>query len=200
MRALAFAIVVLTSPHAIAKDDPTTSALALLKQAARCDDKTSPWRPWCIATEWSNGSNQMPAKTLVGITIELEDGKDVKQALRDRVSFSALAVGADGKVKLTFITPTAKGEDVMLADALMQVSAVFKGKAKTARLPNSLAGHLGGMKGTYKPEKTKIGWTWQGASAAEIRKVGNFWVVIERPAKGNGIFATVLTDAWEAKP
>jgi hypothetical protein len=30
-----------------------------------------------------------------------------------------------------------------------------------------------------------------------MRKVGPTWVVIETPAKKDGIFATVLTDAWE---
>jgi hypothetical protein len=200
MRKLTVITLLLCCTLAFAKDDPTASALARLRTAAKCEDKASPWRPWCIAADWSKGTAELPKGTLVGLTIQLEDGADAKQALSDRVSFVALAVGKDGKVKLTDIKPTAKGEDVMIAEVVMSAAAVFKGKAKTAQVPKDLAGYIKGLQGTYKAEKNAIEWTWQGQSAAKLRKVGAFWVVIETPAKGNGIFATILTDAWEAKP
>ncbi len=71
--------------------DVATERLGALKTAARCDDATSPWRPWCVAAAYDTGTAAaLPAgKVLVGLTIELETGKDVATALSDKVSFTA---------------------------------------------------------------------------------------------------------------
>src|SRR5580698_2261287 len=68
--------------------DVATERLGALKTAARCDDPASPWRPWCIAAAYDTGTAAaLPVgKVLVGLTIELETGKDVATALSDAVS------------------------------------------------------------------------------------------------------------------
>lgn len=173
--------------------------LGKLAEAAKCSDKASPWRSWCIATQWSTGkAGELPkGKVLVGTTIQLEDGYDVGKALSERVSFVALAIDASGKVKLTDVKPESADEQKAVAEAIFNTAAVLKGKAKTAKLPKQLAGYLRTLKGSYDVNVTSGAWTWQGASRSQLRRVGDFWVVIEKPAKGNGVFATVLTDAWE---
>lgn len=193
---LATAMAATLFGNAIAKDDPTTTTLAQLAKAANCTATASPWRPWCIATEWSTGKAELPKGTLVGLTVELADKADFKTALSDKVTMVALAITGD-KAKLVDIKPTEKGEDVMIAKAVMAVAVVFKGKAPKATLPKDLAGYIKGRKGEYKMTKGATEISWAGASAAQLRKVGAYWVVIEKPAKGNGIFATILTDAWE---
>jgi hypothetical protein len=188
------------SGSALAKDDPTAGALARLHAAARCDDKASPLRPWCIATAWDKGTADLPKQTLVGVTVPLENGKDVSKALVDNVTFVAFT--CDGtKAKLTDIKPTAKGEEATIGEAVGAVAAVFKGKAKgmPAELPKDLAGYIDTLRPTYPVEKTPREWAWKGASASRIRKIGAFWVIIEIPTLANGVWATILTDQWAAK-
>lgn len=179
--------------------DLTTDRLDALRVAAKCDDKASPFRPWCIAAAFSTGTAAaLPkGKVLVGMTIELEVGKDASTALTQSVSFTALAVGKDGKVKLTMVKPENDDENKAVAESVFNAAAVFKGKAKSAKLPKALADYFKTLKGQYATKKAGSDWLWAGASAARMRKVGAFWVVIEVPKANNGIFATILTEAWE---
>jgi len=181
--------------RAIAKDDPS-APLGELSKAASCADKASPWRPWCIATEWKRGKAVLPKRTLVGITVELVDGADVKDALSNKVTLVALAIEGT-RAKLVDIKPTEKGEDVLVAKAVAAVAMVFKGKAKTAVLPPDLAGYIKSRKASYKMTKGKMEVSWTGVNRSMLRKVGSFWVVLEWPTKGNGVWVTVLTDAWK---
>jgi len=180
-------------------DDLVTKQLAALGDAANCKDASSPFRPWCIAADFANGklADLPKGKTLVGITIELETGKDAKAALTDKVMPAALVIDDKGMVKITDITPSNDGEKQMLAEAVFNLAAVFKDKSATAKLPKDLASYIKTMKAKYKPSKSSTEWTWQGESAARLRKVGKFWVSVEVPAKNNGIWASVFTDAWE---
>ena len=197
MKKLVLVLALLAPTVAIADDTDTN--LAALAKAAKCTDATSPWRPWCIATEWSKGKPEMPKGTLLGLTIELGDkltDATAKSALSNKVSLSALSVTGD-KVKLTSITPSDPGEEKMIAEAAFNLSAVFKGKSKTAAVNKDLAGFIKGKKGEYASTKGATGVTWKGANTSELRRVGNFWVLIEHPLKGGGIWATILTDAWQ---
>jgi hypothetical protein len=200
---LALVVLALASSTAVADkaspDDIITGRLAALREAAKCSDKASPWRPWCIAADFTKGTaGELPkGKVLAGMTIELETGKDAKDALSKSVTFVALAVDADGKVKLTDVKPTSEEETKAVTEAVFNLANLFKGKARTAKLPADLVSYLKGRKGAYATTKSGNEWTWTGASPSKLRKVGTFWVAIEMPAKGNGIFATILTDAWE---
>ncbi|CAN5906753.1 hypothetical protein BH11MYX3_BH11MYX3_12670 [soil metagenome] len=73
--------------------DPVKTGLARLSIGAKCTDKASPWRPWCIAADWSKGvAGTLPTRSLVGMTVEIEDGQDVAEARSQKVTFVALAV------------------------------------------------------------------------------------------------------------
>jgi hypothetical protein len=173
-----------------------------LATAAKCTDKASPWRPWCIATDFPTGkAAALPSKNLVGITVELEKGKDAADAIRDHVTFVTLAITKSGKqtkVKLTDVKPENDDEKLSVGMAVGATSELLKGKKPTAKLPKELADYASSKTGEYVATQTKTGWTWEGANPSELRKVGKFWVLIETAKKGNGIWATVLTDAWTA--
>jgi hypothetical protein len=192
---LALALLLVPS---LAFADVTTDELAALKAAARCADRTAPFRPWCVAADFATGAAaELPKrKVLVGITVELAKGKEAA-ALTDKVSFVALAVDADGKVKLTDVKATNERERQMVGEAVMGVAMLFKGKATTAKMPTDLAGYLKTLKGSYPTTKVGKDWTWTGASSSRMRKVGEAWVIVETPKGDQGIFATVLTEAWE---
>ena len=88
----------------------------------------------------------------------------------------------------------------MIAEAVAGVAVVFKGKSKTAKLPKDLATYVKslGSKSGHVATKGDQGWTFTGEAAAELRKVGKFWVVIETPSSGpDGRFITILTEAWK---
>lgn len=179
--------------------DPLTVALGGLRTAAACDDPRSPWRSWCIAADWDAGKpGELPQRPLIGLTIELETGVDPTKALRERVSLATFTVIKD-QVKLTEITPTEKGDDLLIGEAVGSVAAVFKGKAKTAKIPTDLATHIRSRPATYKISHEPTEWMWRGATPSRLRKVGKFWVIIETADGGTrkGYFATILTDAWE---
>jgi hypothetical protein len=192
----AILIAALAAP-AIADKDVATTQLAALHTAAHCDDKASVWRPWCIAADFASGKPAaLPkGKTLVGLTIQLETGKDVGQALSDKVNLVALVIDAKGKAKLTDITPSNDSEQQPLAEAVAEVALVFKGKAATAKLSTDLSGYLKTLTGKYPAKKAAKEWTWKGANPTRLRKVGDVWVAIETAP--NGIWASIFTDAWE---
>lgn len=178
------------------------SSLEALKTAAKCSDKASPWRPWCIAAGFAGGTAAaLPKKNLVGMTVELEDGKDFMDALRDHVTFVALAITRDGKVtkvKLTDIKPENDDERTAVAEGVAAAAIVFKGKDKVAKLPKALAEFAKSRTGSYELTNDKKGWKWTGANPSQLRKVGKFWVLIETASSGKGIWATILTDSWTA--
>jgi len=182
--------------------DKLGDRLGKLATAASCADKTSPWRPWCIAaTGWATGkAGELPkGKVLLGITIELEDGKELAVQLRDKVSLAAFAIDKDGKVKVTSVTPSNDDESKSIAAAVFAVSSQMKGKASVAKVSKDLAGYVGGLHGKYDATKGPAEWSWKGASAGRGRQVGSYWVVVETPDRGNGYFVSIMTDAWASE-
>ena len=147
--------------------------------------------------EHGHGGQLPLGKILVGLTVQVENGTDVRAALTKRVSFVALAIDADGKVKLTDVAASGSDEQKLVLEAVANVTTVFKGKARTAKLPHVLGDYLKTLGGAYATTKSGDQWTWQGKAASQLRKVGAFWVVLETPAANDGVFATILTDAWE---
>lgn len=180
------------------KADPVKTGLTRLAAGAKCTDKASPWRPWCIAADWSKGAaGSLPTKSLVGMTIEIEEGKDIAEALSQKVTFVALAIDEGGKVKLTDVKPGNEAEVTTVGEAVFAATSVFKDKAKVAKLPAELASYVRALKGTYATKKVGNAWAWTGKSTSQLRKVGKFYVVIERAEAETGIWATILTESWE---
>ncbi len=187
-----------------AANGPHAAQLAELAKAANCDDPASPMRVWCIAaTGWASGTAAaLPDgdATMPGLTVELEDAKPVGDALTNKVTFSALALhAADGKqmAKITMVKPENDQEAQMTMEAVAALALVFKGKAPAAKLPPALAGYLSTLpaKADYELTRGDHGWSWTGASTAELRKVGENWVAIETPTEGaTGIWVTIFTD------
>ena len=200
---LVFLVISVSVPDRVGADeapiDVATARLNALRIAAKCTDKASPWRPWCIAADFDHGTAaDLPkGKVLLGMTVELAVGYDVATAMASKVTLTALTVRGDGKVKVTIVKPETKDEEMTVASAIANLSAVFKGKATMAKLKKDVGDYLKTLKGSYAPTKSGTQWTWAGQSASRLRKVGPFWVVIEVPKAENGIFATILTEAWE---
>jgi hypothetical protein len=201
MRTLVVLLIALAADAAAGPDKLATS-LDALANAAKCSDHASPWRLWCIAASgWATGkAGQLPnGKVLVGVTIELEDGKDTAQQLVNAVSLTAFAIGKDGKVKVTTVRPENDDERSAAAAAVAALSLQLKGKVAVAKLPKDLASYVSGLQGAYDAKQTANEWTWNGQSAGRARQVGSNWVIVETPAKQNGFFVTVLTSAWASE-
>jgi hypothetical protein len=184
--------------------DPIAAQLTALAAAANCDDPNSLMRVWCIATTgWATGdASALPEgdTVMAGVTVELEQGKSIEDALIEKVSFSALALHGDGDkrmAKITKVIPENEAEAKTTMEAVIAVTLVFKDKAPVAKLPADIVGYLETLpaQASYEITKRERGWTWEGASSAELRKVGEHWVAIETPTGGpSGIFVTIFTD------
>ncbi len=206
---LAAALALAVSPAAAKRKnpDPTMRVLADLHVAAGCDDKASPHRVWCIAADgWATGTPaKLPmGKVLLGLTISRDPSATGAWDLNadPTIGLAALAVRHDGpanELKLYGITPSNDDEKPMMMQAVGNLAVVFKGKAKTVKVPKQLGTYLKslGKKSGYFATKGTTGWTWTGASAGELRKVGAYWVVIETPKTGDGRFITILTEKWK---
>jgi hypothetical protein len=134
------------------------------------------------------------------VTVAITANADVKQALSDRVSFVVLAVRKDGKklmVTLRDFKPESDSETQMVAKAVLGIAAVLKGAAKEVVLDGDLRGFANSLIPAANREttKTRSGWTWENDNnRAELRQIGNVWVVVETPKDGGtGRFVTVLT-------
>jgi hypothetical protein len=169
-----------------------------LGSAAKCTDPASPLRAWCIAADFRKGvAAPLPKRNLIGISLNVPAGVDVTTALRGGVTLAALAITRDGKVAkltLTDVAPKTDDEGTARDAALAMTTLLFNGEAKKTYLPAAVVKHLEALSGKYEAAKGATGWTWQGAAASELRKVGAYWVLVERAPKG--MYATILTDQW----
>jgi hypothetical protein len=155
------------------KAEPLAAALTKLGTAAKCSDPASPLRPWCIAVDFAKGT------------------------AINKVTFVAIAIGKDAKVKLTDVKATSADETKAVMEAVGAAAMVFKGKAEIAKLPKELSDYVKTLQGAYKTKKEKGAIVWKGANSSQLRKVGKFYVVIETASRGNGVWVSILTDAWE---
>ena len=197
------------SPTAAPAADLTSSLLRELDTAARCRDRRSPHRVWCIPARGYAGGSAAPIaegdQVLIGLTLELEVGQPVARALTERVSLASLALrSAGGRVtgKIQAIRPSNPGEERELGAAVASVAATLKGMAPRAAVSPGLMGYLATLpaRATYPLTQGAQGWTLAGASDAELRRVGEHLVAIETPRSGRGIFVSVFTDRFGAAP
>jgi hypothetical protein len=198
MRWCSLAIVAALTQAAVADRDRDVARerLGELRAGARCDEASSPWRPWCVAAAYDSGTAApLPTgKVLVGLSVRLDPGKDVAEELHATTQLSAWAVGDDGRVSVTAILPSTPDENREIFMAVPAIAAVLKGVARTAELPADIAQYLATLRGSHPATRAGSEWTWGGVEPARARKVGAYWVVLERA--GSRIDATVLTDAW----
>jgi hypothetical protein len=204
--------------HADSQDPPdVVDALReAVHVAAACPDSggglgTSPLRVWCLADGWDSAPAPAVPQTdtvLLGLTVEIQKGDDVGKDLLDKVGLSALAFHPSGKgdadskpvlVRLATITPSSPDQNTAIGDAVAGLAGVFKGVATQAMVDPDLYDYLQTLpaSATYPAESTAHGFLWTGKSTTEVRKVGSFWVTVEKPLSGpQGIWLSIFTDAF----
>jgi hypothetical protein len=202
------AAIALATAAGAARADATSDLigrmLSALRSGADCP-KSAPTSkalvsmPWCIAAGGWFGAGLAPLpkkKLLVGLTAMLVDGGVVRTELRDAVSLIAVSFGGDADFPTIAIAPIEMKDREAHARAVGAVTMTLKGKAKSAKLAGGgdpIATALSGS--TSYPlaqSKSGQGWSWQGASAGELRKIGGLWVVIQPMT--TGVYVSVLTD------
>ncbi len=190
--------------------DVSTDLLRELSSAAQCDKPRSVFRAWCPASlsRWKTGTAAdlgRGERVLIGVTVVLRKGKSVRDALSNKVSVSALAIRHVGKKRfglIATVTPNNKSERKMLAEAAFELALVLKGASNSAKLDKNLYGYLVSLPkaAKYPLVKRHHGWFMNATSSTELRRVGQFWVAVERPSSGpKGIFVSVFTDKHRAR-
>jgi hypothetical protein len=180
----------------------TADLLAQVHDALGCPKSTHAERAFCAAADgWASGeAAPLPdaPSLLVGLSVSLPENDPVDKALEQTVRFAALGVrgGATPLARVASMDASNADEQKLIDTALAAIHAFFAGEAKEVTLPKDLAEYLADLPSAgYKVTKGAHGWTWKsGATSAELRKVGDAWVAIEVPQKGDrGLFVSVFT-------
>jgi hypothetical protein len=158
--------------------------------------------PLCIAADgWAKGeAAPLPASPslLVGLSVSLAEADPVDKALEQTLRFSALGVRGGDKplARIAGMEPSNPDEQKAIDQATAQVNAVFHGESAAAQLPKPLVDYLADLPSAgYALSKGAHGWTFKsGATSAELRKAGDYWIAVEVPQQGDrGIFVSVFT-------
>lgn len=189
-------------------EGPAQDILGALSKELGCKGKsTAGLRVWCLGPR-AFESGKRPAarasRALIGVTVELRRGQNIRQALLGKVHLSTLAlrkVGGRFFGKITGITPSNAAEKKSLAKAVFNVAAVLKGRAPRATLDKGLYGYVQSLpkRATYPVVVQRGEWQIAGASSARIRQLGAIWVSVEVPKARNGIFLSLFTPRFAAR-
>jgi hypothetical protein len=199
------ALVAVLFGTAFAEYGRTALTFENVAAAADCDNKASPFRPWCIVKDWPKGKADAPTKTLLGLAVEVPTYRmgtgPYKEVLETKGKIELVAFAVDGsKITLHRLKP-AKGEEAMFADAVAKVSAVFNAKSKSAAVKKELAARIAKLGALTTATKKATELSWSGERFGELRKVGTLWVAVEGdvdfPAGGDPVRIVILTDAWQ---
>ncbi len=184
----------------LAAADATTDAVDRLRAGADCTNKKSPHLAWC-AIDWAKSRpGAVKPGLMIGLSIAIESDTDVPTALTDDVTVVVLQVDKDGPQLAANLKDVegAPGVDTRAVDATAAaVRDRLSGKSRKVKLGKEVKAFTASLKGrgTRALNKGATAWTWAtGKSAAELRQVGKFWVVVETPADGSaGRVITLLT-------
>lgn len=190
---------------------PATSAAEFGKIAARFNselkcgdavkksDPPNPMRVWCAVGQTGNAPLVVPKDitTFVGIAAEVHDGKPLSSVLGETTSPAALHLGPKTAI-VTYIKPSNDEEAKQLVPVVMEIGTALKdGMKQPLTLPKDLVSFLAGERLKPGHDLTFSGQkaTFAGKLPAEIRRVGEVYVVIEL-AEGGG-FVSLLPIAGQ---
>jgi hypothetical protein len=121
------------------------------------------------------------------------------QAIQHGVRLAAVALAHDqGRdfASLTELQPDDEKEAAELREALAQVQGVLLGSAPRAEIPRHLYDFIASSRNATHPLlRTTHGWSFEGAHATELRRVGTDWAVVETSSTEPGAWISIMTDA-----
>jgi hypothetical protein len=129
----------------------------------------------------------------------MQEGESA-QAIQHGVRLAAVALAHDqGRdfASLTELQPDDDEERAELREALGQVQGVLVGGAPRAEIPRHLYDFIASSRSAAHPLlRTTHGWSFEGAHATELRRVGADWVVVETSStEPEQTWISVMTDA-----
>jgi hypothetical protein len=180
----------------------TSDLLGQVHDALGCPHSTHAERAFCAAADgWDKGeAAPLPAQPslLVGLSVSLPESDPVDKALEQTVRFAALGVrGGDAPLaRIVSLEPSNPDEQKLVDAGLAATHAFWNGSAASVALPKDLTDYLADLPSAgYKLTRGAHGWTWTNGSAlGELRKVGDVWMAVEVPQKGDrGLFVSIFT-------
>jgi hypothetical protein len=210
MRVSAWTVAIVAAAGVASADPTAESVMGLVVKTAKCDAKKPAMPAWCAVSSWSTGTAALPTRPLVGLRMELLVSDYQADDLARSMKFAALAylvVEQDGTMIRggTAIADGPQDDREIKSDLVSVRHALDVGRSIRA-IPGALAGGLGPSvvaRPRFALAKGEHGWTWTAATgfgdptAAELRKVGNAWVHIEKSRVYAHLIVGVYTEVSE---
>lgn len=135
-------------------------------------------RAWCAAT-LTTGAGFKAAKdntVLLGISVPLPTGKDVRELLLKATRVSALSFSG-GKVRLTDVTPDNDDEAKQLLEVAGEVSMALKGMSQQVKIGEGLAGFLPVLAAQTAKEGHAAKDSAKGPASVKMKNPTRIWMV-----------------------
>jgi hypothetical protein len=166
-------------------------------------------RRWCAAAEgWAKGTAAEPPAgggVWMGTAVILPAGQVTAARLQEPGLLTALVLSTEGgglQYAIRSIFPDNPDEAAEIDTALRSVSRVLAGADQTATVAAPLAEFARSLRSRPRRSATKTarGWTVpaeRGVLPGELRRVGPWWVAVERDGD-KALWLAVFTDRWTA--
>ena len=160
------------------------------RKELKCDakDAKSPYRAWCAVAAPGDKQLKLPATltTYVGIAAEIHDGEPLPKVLDATTEPAALHLGPKTAI-VSYLKPSNDAESKALMPVVFAIgNALKEGVTTPLPLPKDLVTFLDGERAKPGHALSTVGniGHFNGKLPAEIRRVGNVYVVIETVDKG----------------
>jgi hypothetical protein len=183
------------------------SLLAKLGQGAGCP-QGGELSHWCIAADgWAGGAaGEIPAgeHLYYGFTVAIVADEPVEQALNEEVTLAAMGLKNDGGKRFGIVTdvlPQSQDQQLAIGRSAGEVARVLHGEAERAHIDPLVHEDFKVLPqyAKYPLTDEHLGWRIGNAARGELRRIGEYWVVLESPTEGPpGIFVSIFTDEFEA--
>lgn len=156
---------------------PVADVIERVSKAIDCKSGKDPLRAWCgaAATAGAGFKSAKDQTVLLGISAPLPASRDVREVLLKATRVSALAF-ANGKVRLTDVTPDNKDEEQQLLEVAGELALALKGSSTQVKISAGLSGFLPVL-AKQASQGAAVKDSAKGPATVELKNPTRMWTV-----------------------
>lgn len=181
----------------------------LVKLGEKLECKTQePRKGWCLAAEgYRTGTagefTPGAPRLLVGLSMRVDLGGGDVAVLEEPV-ISAIAVRKEGRLTLGAtmeVRPSGSGETTQFKEVASALKAMLDSNSAAVSLPETFHRRLAAWadRAGLQMYNVTTGWEFAG-TMGELRRVGDFWVMLGAPRRKTGILLGIYTEPTWSSP